>query len=405
MASSSVHSSGTSWALVALARCAVYVFVILTLLFPSGEANKVAFAFLMLLTTMVLVANPRGFAVETGSPLAVASIFAYGYWLSLYGDNEGPLAIQFLLSVAVLFLFFPVRWFSVNFDRVVVVAGVILCLFTLMAGVFLLAMPDTAIGELALRYFIDYSMGARGSRSFGDESAFMFHAGTAPFLFLPFGIVARRMIDRFTFSDFLCVLLFLAAILATTSRALLLACIGLMIYLLARRMRPAIAVGFVLLGAFLALLAFFLVGALSDLFSVTETSNSIKVGHAVSYVDSLTLREIFLGNGLASIYFSSGQGQFLAHTEITLLDMMRYLGVPLAFLLYFLILKPTFRFVATSESVFAGVLMLIYCVISMTNPVLFNSYGLLVVVWYWTKVISTGGGSQRPIFGEVGRVA
>lgn len=405
MASSRVRHNGAPWVLVALARCVVYAFVIFTLLFPSGEMNKVAFVFLMLLTAMVLVANPREFSVETVSPLVVASILVYGYWLSLYGDNEGPLAIQFLLSGAVLFLFFPVRWFSVNFDRVIVVAGVILCLFTLAAGVFLLAMPDTAMGELALRYFIEYSMGARGSRSFGEESAFMFHAGTAPFLFLPFGIVIRRVIDRFTFAGFLCVLLFLAAILATTSRALLLACIGLTAYLFARRMRPAVAAGFVLLGSFFALLALFLVGALSDLFSATETSNSIKIGHVVSYVDNLTLREIFLGNGLASIYFSSGQGQFLSHTEITPLDMMRYLGVPLTLFLYFLILRPTLRFVPTPESVFASVLMLIYCVISLTNPVLLNSYGLLVVVWYWTKVVSVSGNPGCRVLGKAGRVA
>jgi hypothetical protein len=84
----------------------------------------------------------------------------------------------------------------------------------------------------------------------------------------------------------------------------------------------------------------------------------------------------------------------MAHTEITPLDMARYFGVVLATLLYFTIVFPTLRLKRYGgRNRIWLIAFLLYLVLSATNPVMFNSYGMLVVLWYWSKLI----GVSRPM--------
>jgi hypothetical protein len=121
------------------------------------------------------------------------------------------------------------------------------------------------------------------------------------------------------------------------------------------------------------------------IFSLAEAGNSIKVGHALSFVENLTAPKILFGEGLASYYFSIGRNAYLSHTEITLFDMFRYLGFPLTIVLYLALFFPSRVQKASNAASTSSFLITIYFLISLTNPVLFNSYGLLIVVWYWTR--------------------
>jgi hypothetical protein len=68
--------------------------------------------------------------------------------------------------------------------------------------------------------------------------------------------------------------------------------------------------------------------------------------------------------------------------------MIRYLGVVLAFIMYFVIIFPTKRINAYfGNNILYVIVFLIYLLNSMTNPTMFNSYGLLVVIWYWYKIL------------------
>ena len=114
----------------------------------------------------------------------------------------------------------------------------------------------------------------------------------------------------------------------------------------------------------------------------------MKLGHFESFIDSSNFINLLFGNGLAAKYFSKGTNSVLAHTEITPVDMIRYLGVVLAFLLYFVIIFPTKRINAYfGNNILYIIIFLIYVLNSMTNPTMFNSYGLLVVLWYWYKIL------------------
>jgi hypothetical protein len=37
----------------------------------------------------------------------------------------------------------------------------------------------------------------------------------------------------------------------------------------------------------------------------------------------------------------------------------------------------------------AIVIFVVYLLMALTNPVLFNSFGLMIVVWYWSRMLDT----------------
>ena len=83
-----------------------------------------------------------------------------------------------------------------------------------------------------------------------------------------------------------------------------------------------------------------------------------------------------------------GSQSMKAHTEITPLDMVRYLGFVLSITLYLVIIFPVrkLKFYFGDKKLYI-ILFLIYVINSFTNPTMFNSYGLLVVLWYWYKIL------------------
>jgi hypothetical protein len=79
----------------------------------------------------------------------------------------------------------------------------------------------------------------------------------------------------------------------------------------------------------------------------------------------------------------------LPHTEVTALDLARYVGVPLATVVFLALIVPAFKGVRIIGP--AGihiVYFFIYLFLAQTNPVLINSCGFLVVVWYWSHVLA-----------------
>jgi hypothetical protein len=112
------------------------------------------------------------------------------------------------------------------------------------------------------------------------------------------------------------------------------------------------------------------------------------LGHYESFIDNANVFNLLVGNGLGAIYYSKGSGGYKAHTEVTPIDMIRYLGIFFAILLYWFIIFPTKRIKAyLGKNFLYTIIFIIYVLNSMTNPTMFNSYGLIVVIWYWYKIL------------------
>ena len=134
----------------------------------------------------------------------------------------------------------------------------------------------------------------------------------------------------------------------------------------------------------------------TKLFSANEESNAGKIGHVISFVDDLTAASFVFGRGLAHYYYSIGSGSMKAHTEITPVDMLRYFGFLFTLLLYFSIVFPS-KFFASyrGEQRIYVFIFISYLALSFTNPIMFNSMGMLVILWYWAKI---GGNKNSKFF-------
>ncbi len=130
---------------------------------------------------------------------------------------------------------------------------------------------------------------------------------------------------------------------------------------------------------------------LESIFSATETSNFKKLGYLDQYIVKFGDIKIFLfGEGLGSYTFWPSNSEFKSITELTYFEMIRYYGIFGAFFLITLMLYPAFKCLKKSyKTKVAGLAFLFFLIMSSTNPMLFNSIGMLMfslIVAYSYKI-------------------
>lgn len=239
------------------------------------------------------------------------------------------------------------------------------------------------------------SSGSFSERDFVEGAATMtFSLGTAPFLFVPWCIVTVRLIRKRRFIDLFWLFFYGLGICLSGQRGLLVISLAFLfvsfVYLTKIRVRILLSIILIVIIA----LSLPVLMAKTSIFSSDEISNAVKIGHFNSFWAQLDFERGLFGNGLATYYYSSGRGAFVAHTELTPIDFARYLGIPMDIVFYCLLLFPT-KFISNyrgDKGLFSFGFFL-FLVMSLTNPTLVNSYGMLCVLWYWAKIKGT---SQSP---------
>jgi hypothetical protein len=246
---------------------------------------------------------------------------------------------------------------------------------------------DLPYASAYFNWFNDVSLSASAERDYLDSPVLTLALGTAPFLYIPWCLIVVRLFRFRRGADFVWLLLYGAAIAMSGARGIVAVALAFMvaaaIWLTSPRTRTVLI---------LALATTLTIGvpallASTTLFSSEEISNAAKIGHFTSFVDSLDWSRAFLGSGLGSYYFSTGKSAITPHTELTPIDLARYFGIPLAIFFYGLVLLP-FNHLGRYKGIHSlfALGFFLYLVLSVTNPVLINSYGMLVVLWYWAKL-------------------
>jgi hypothetical protein len=362
-------------------------FMLTTVLAPATMLNKLLFVGLMLWTLRLLVRRREPRPGISWPALSVIGIFAYGLLMGLPAHNDDALAVQFFLATFVLMLIHFVSHFRIDMDRAAESCGKAMIVVTILYWMLALNLDLPFATELFV-WFNQISLSASAERDFIEGGATLTLAlGAVPFLFVPWCLITVRLLKQPRFADFLWLLMYGVAIGLSGARGLvviaLVFLVGASIWLTSSRTRAVILLALTLL------LAISLPAVLTTttIFSSEEVSNAAKIGHFNSFLDALDVSGALFGDGLGSYYFSSAKGLSTAHTELTPIDLARYLGIPLAIVFYGLLLLPVSRLrnYRGDQFIFSfGFLM--FLVMSITNPTLVNSYGMVVVVWYWTKM-------------------
>ncbi len=363
-----------------------------TLAIPAAPVNKALFALLVIWMLWDEFSHRASHRFPSAAPLVIIAIFGYGFALALVNDVNLPVAVQFLFATFVLSLVYFITGHDIDMDRLAIGGSYLLLVCTAAFWITLL-LPDLPLAQAIHQFLADYNLSANSEREFFDGGAtFTLQLGTAPFLFVGFCVVGMRLItpQRRT-GDWLALVLMFLGIVLSGQRALIGITLLYAAYLWMTFTRPGRRWIVVMALIFSAAIVWGAVLADSNVFSSSEESNSVKIGHLVSYLDDMTPGSALFGRGLANYYYSSGSHSLKSDTELTPIDLCRYFGIPLTLVVYAMLFLPLrgLRRLARRRWGYT-VAMGLFTVLSMSNPVMLNSFGLLVVIWYWCSLVQRG---------------
>lgn len=363
------------------------LFFLTTLIAPTAIANKLVFLFLIA-SYGLRVALKGHVSLPTFAPFIVTLIFIYGFALSLQTESDLRLSVQLLTTTANLWLIYLIYDNRINIERIINISGVMLALATFIYYLASSEIMNSHGADYLLGFFNSYSNGASGPKHYTAEPIYFYRLGTVSFLFLPACLYFKKYLESKSLSTLLPLMMILLAILLSLSRGLIVAVVFGFLSILFFRQNVIGRVWLVTCSAILVVMIALYVSATSTALSTDDYSNMVKIGHMLSFIDNLSPAGFLFGDGLAAYFYSVGVERYVAQIEITLLDMLRYFGIFLTVILYF-----SLAFPVAAVKAYAGhrtgyvVLFLIYLLLSMSNPVLFNSYGMLVILWYWSRII------------------
>lgn len=303
--------------------------------------------------------------------------------VAFYNYDFSEYTIQFLLSSFLILLLYPVAVFKINIESIIIYVGLLIALVSL----FFFVVFSASNWNPSLEIFRTMDL-AIGYREFGAYNVPMVQLSSAPVLVVAYGLSALKWLDDRSFYSFFVSLLILFAIMVSGQRGVFL--LGLLSFVIffytAFKSSRIIKILFYLL---LITLFYHSYSLVVELFSASDFSNRIKILHVYSYINNTEIHEYLLGKGLGSSYYTEGYGRVASVTEITILDSVRYFGVFTFIWLWLLILNPSIMFGKFSGKVdFRMGVFIGYILLSISNPVLFNSFGMFILVWYWSLFFS-----------------
>ena len=361
----------------------VLLYGLATVLLPVFVLNKLVFIPLFVLSVCAVISRP----VRIFAPILVFSIFLYGFLLGWVNGADPELARQTLPASTSLFLIYVIYAFKVDMEFTVKAVGALFALVMCMFSLALMLAQDSEFTKILLDFYIDNELGFYGVRDFGGLRMFMLHHRSSPFLLVPLSIFFLDFLKARKALSLCFVVVILAAIVCSASRALMvMAVFALFVLFFYQRKLP---MRLLLLAIAIPALAFTLNYLIfrTSMFNSNELSNSIKIGHFLSFLDVADWKMLLFGNGLGSYFYTQVYGRYVSQTEITWLDSVRYVGIPLSLVLFTVFLFPRSRYVPEKTMASSRLIMFMYLLMSLSNPVLFNSFGFFVILWYWSAVM------------------
>lgn len=364
------------------------MYIFSTFLCPSIYINKIIFSFLLVNTLLILPCYIAKNSIFI-NPLVIQFIFIYGYLVASFTNCNQEFAIQFLFAPLNLFLIYLILYYQINLSVIIRKIGVVLSLFVI--SIFIIYQIDQQLYnviEVLLKLYLGGTAGAseRDFMSADGSNMLLFTLPGSYHLFLPLLIYFCRYLTNRSCKTLLCFVIVFFAVVISGARGQWLISVFLlyMIYFFSTTYKNRIYS--VVLISVVLLFLFYYLYQYTMFFSTDEVSNGIKIAKVTAFFQSLDWLQLFIGNGLGAYYHVPGIGN-LSHTELTLFDQVRYVGLFLTIIYVFAIICPIWFL--PQQNLKLKLLPLAVClgllVYSFTNPVLMNSLGHIVILWYWSK--------------------
>ena len=364
----------------------IFLYIFLCLLFPAADLDlnkKVVFFITILFSLYIYLSGSfsqidKNILIRAVIVLGIPIIYSPLALINTSSDSE----ILFLvISCTGILLVFAINLVDERlFFKSFLFSSLCLAICTIVLAVSSDVSLDLA--EKLEMIFLDFNSGILGERDFNGIKFTMVHFRTAPILIIPFSYYFIKVCDgEKIISNFILSIVFFLAIYFTASRGIMVFSFLSLFFICILnldKIQYRIVFLILFLGG-LAVTAFFVQN--TNFFSKSETSNMIKLGHFTSFLSLIRSDPLILltGQGTGSQYYSTGFECYTFQTELTFLDMIRYWGIfgTLIFLSS-IILPNTYRL-----RLCYAIPFIMYFFNATTNPLYFNSTGMLIVVLYW----------------------
>jgi hypothetical protein len=130
-------------------------------------------------------------------------------------------------------------------------------------------------------------------------------------------------------------------------------------------------------------------------FSEKDSSLQTRSGHIDSYKDLFNSdpQYLLLGQGVGSMFYTSGFGKAVPQTEFTYFEFIRMLGIPLTLIVLFLLLYPVYYLIKTFSDHkrldivigYSG-----YLIIAGSNPLIISSTGMVAIMTAYSFINRQG---------------
>lgn len=229
-----------------------------------------------------------------------------------------------------------------------------------------------------------YGILAMGYRNFGEIRYPFINFHSSPLLVIPVAYYSYKIFalneKSFLFLALLIINILGMIFTGTRNNIFMSIVTCILIWLYYKNNRKRLILIIVLIICFILLLPRLIPG-LEGMFSISENSNSIKIGHLISYSHEFKdLKTLIFGQGLGSFFYSNGVNSMVSNTELTYLETIRRFGLIMGSLVLLLIMYPL---LAIKKSNYDYIWLFIaygcYLIMINFNPFFFSSTGMIIL--------------------------
>lgn len=295
---------------------------------------------------------------------------------TLRNDIDTNILFQFINFALILSLINPIVAYQLDIEKTILYSSLFISFVNILLLLSSFGILDTNIFNLVL----NYNSFAVGARSFDDTQANLLAfatLGTTPIVTLAYFISFKKM-------KIPLILLFGIVIFLSSSRAMILTATFILIYFIFKKFNLFFKIFFTSISLLISIYYFNTI----NFFSTDEFGNNTRIGHYIGFLNYINPVNFIFGSGLTSSYKSDSYG-ITNHTEITILDDIRYFGFPLTLIVYLIYIFPSLKMSLSKQ--FKSdhfYFFIIYLLMSLTNPILTNSMGAIVILWYWSESLN-----------------
>lgn len=374
----------------------IYLYVLFTFLFPVLFVNKAIFIILLSNTILIFPLYKKKCFNFIINPFIIQILFFYGYVISFFSNCDADASLQFAMAPLNLFLIYLILYYEIDFSQIIRRISIVLSVFVL--AVYAIYLYDVNLYTV-IGLFLKYSSGSAAgvsqrdflSADSGGGYLLFFALAGSYHLFLSYVIYFKSYLNDYRKKTLFCSLLILIVILIAGARAQLIVALvsAYLLYFFSTNTIKRILSVMILIVVCSSVLYYLISSTI--FFSLDEYSNSAKIGEIISFFNNLDIVQLLMGSGLASYYFVDVLGKYLYHTELSLLDLVRYIGLlQVIVYVYALIFPIVINGINRPKlKITPLIVILALLVYSFSNPVLFNSLGHMVILWCWSKQLST----------------